>query len=180
MSSLSKITIKVLNNKTYRLKIERIHPDAPALSWLNDQSEKNIKTTLLFRTLNLLEANHKETAIISKFYEHIFSLLSPFIEEEYGDNITLNQYTELTEYGSEILENIVENILLSATPIESDINDNWEKGLIKNFNPYKEVNEGVPFVHYEITLSEPLLDNLEENLTTKVDYSSLSISCQFK
>ncbi|WMX16997.1 hypothetical protein [Aureispira sp. CCB-E] len=179
MSSLSKLTFSVRNEGTYQLKIERIHPDAPSLDWINQQEEKTVKVVLLFRTLIFLESNHSETGKISKLYQYVFSLLSPFIEEEYGEIPELNKYTEITEYGSDILEDIVDQVIVSVKQIEADINDNWEKGQIKNFNPYKE-NEGVPFVSYEIVLSEPLLENMEESLVSKNDFSPLSISCKFK
>ncbi len=177
MSSLSKISIETKNKKCLHLKIERIHPDAPSINWLVEQTEVKVKSALLFRFLNLLEPIQHENGKILKIYSHIFEMVCPFIEEEYGEQLELNKYTELTEYGSEILENISDQILSSVKLIEQDLNENWEKGLIKNFNPYKSSESKVPFLKYEMLFREEFLENEYSGMA---DYSALSISCIFK
>ena len=177
MSNLSKLTITNINENKLQLKIERIHPDAPSLDYLNSQNEKNIKASLLFRVLNLLETLQSDSSTIYNLYKKVFSFLLPIIEEEEGEIITLDKYTELTEYGSDFLIDIVDEIISSATLIKSDINKNWENGLIKNFNPYKSENQGVPYVVFEIDFKETIL---EPELMGKVDFSAMGITCRYK
>lgn len=147
------------------------------MNWVSTQSEQNIKTSLLFRLLILLEILQSEDGNISELYEYVFSLIAPYIEEEYGDRPELNKYTDITEYGSDFLIKIVDEVIVSAKVIEQNINDNWEKGLIKNFNPYKSNDQGIPYVVFEIELKKALLADV---FVGKVDYSALSISCKFK
>ena len=104
-------------------------------------------------------------------------MLLPIIEEEEGETITLDKYTELTEYGSDFLIDIVDEIISSAILIKSDINKNWENGLIKNFNPYKSDNQGLPYVIFEIDFKETIL---ESELVGKVDFSAMGITCRYK
>lgn len=177
MSSLTKVTIDDIEGKKVKLKIERIHPDAPSLDYLKTEDRQTIKANLLFRLLILLETLQSEDGNISKLYESVFVLLIPYVDEEYGERLELNKYTDLTEYGSDALIGIVDELIVSIKIIEEDINDNWEKGLIKNFNPYQSINEGIPFVVFEIEFKEALL---ADSFIGKIDYSALSISCKFK
>lgn len=177
MSSLSKISIETIDNKCLHLTIEQIHPDAPSLQWLTTQSDEKIKASLLFRFLNLLENIQRESGQLFKVYAHVFSIIAPSIEEEYGDIPELNAYTELTEYGSEILENISDQLIFSVKLLDYDFNDNWEKGLIKNFNPYNSNQFEIPYLKYAIQFKEEVL---EHEYANQVDYSPLSISCVFK
>lgn len=177
MSSLSKVTVEVLDKKKMYLMIERIHPDAPSLKWLLDQNDLKIKETLLFRIILLLETFQKGKNEFSILYKNIFSLLSPFVEEEYDKTIELNRYTELSNYDSEILENIVDQIIFSVKLIDKDINNNWEKGLIKNFNPFKSNESKIPYLKYELQFRNEIL---EKKYSKQTNYSALSISCNSK
>jgi len=177
MSDLSKVTLTTIRDNCLHLKIERIHPDAPPLAWLTTQHTTTIQAALLFRMLHLLEPIQAESNQHFKVYAHIFAGLVPLIEEEYGEAPELNRYTELTEYGSELLEKIADQVLVSATLVDQDLNDNWEQGQIQNFNPYQSEGAGVPYLVYELLFHEALL---ESDYSGRTDYSALSISCVFK
>lgn len=177
MSSLTKVTITKIEEVKINLKIERIHPDAPSLGWLSQQNEKELQANLLFRLLLLLENVQADTSHIYKLYETVYTLLCPYIEEEYGEQPELNKYTTLTEYGSDLLKNIVDQVIVTTKIVAEDINDNWEQGLIKNFNPYQTDGLGIPYVVFEIEFRAALLP---EDVVGKVDYSALSISCKYK
>lgn len=177
MSSLSKITITKFEKTKFRLKIENIHPDAPSLEWYNLQCEKDIKANVLFRTLLIIEENKQLNKEPSSFFEKVYNKLIPKIEEEYGEAKPLTKFTEITEYGSDILFSIVDDIFTSVKIVEHDINDNWQKGLIVNFNPYKSDNCGIPYIVFEIELTEN--NNLDNYLENPI-YSSTGITCKHK
>lgn len=177
MSDLSKITVTTLDTTRLHLKIERIHPDARPLGWLTTQSATAIKAALLFRLLHLLEPIQAENDQIFKVYAHLFAALTPFIEEEYGEVPELSKYTELTDYGSGLLENVVDQVLVSASLVDQDLNDNWEQGRIQNFNPFKTEGLGIPYLLYELVFQEAVL---EQDYSGNTHHSALSISCVYK
>lgn len=180
MSSLSRVTVTAIDSKKMYLKIEQIHPDAPSLAWLASQNEQNIKAILLYRVLSLLEVLQHEGSIIFKLYAKVFHLLTPFVEAE-GESIgDLNKYTELTQYGSEILINIVDKVITNTKIIAQDINKNWENGLLHHFNPYKSQPPKTPqppYLELEIQFSD---DVLQSELTGKTEFSTMGITCVYK
>jgi hypothetical protein len=177
MSSLSKITITKIKTPKYYLKIESIHPNAPSLAWINLQTEKTIKLNLLFRTLLVIENIQAEDEENSSLFKDIYKRLIPKIADEYGEAKPLSKFSEITEFGSDFLIEIIDEIIVSVKIIEQDINDNWENGLITNFNPYKIDNIGVPFVIFEIELKN---GSIEDKYAGKPTYSSTGITCKDK
>lgn len=180
MSGLSKVTITAIDGKKMYLKIEQIHPDAPSLAWLASQNEKNIKAILLYRILSLLEVFQQEDATIFKLYTKVFHLLTPFVEAE-GESIgNLNKYTELTQYGSEILINIVDEVIVHTKIVTQDINKNWENGFLHHFNPYKpqsSKNPQPPHLKLEVQFKN---DILQAELAGKTEFSAMGITCVYK
>lgn len=177
MSSLSKITITEVERPKFWLKIESIHPDAPSLGWYLSQSEEDIKANLLFRTLLVIEESEPLDKEPSSFLGRVYAKLVPRIEEEHGEAPPLTRHTEITEYGSDLLLPVAGDVLASVKVAEQDINDNWQKGLIANFNPYKKENPGIPYIVFEIELA---VDSDLSNHLDKPVYSSTGVTCRDK
>lgn len=175
MSDLSKITIKEIQQKTLYLKIERIHPDAPRLSWLESQSEKVLKENALFRIMRILEVAEMQQSLL---YREVFAQLKPLVEEDLreGEEAVLGMQTELTELGSEALADVVEDIVSKVEICEKDMNNNWENGLVRNFNPYNTEGLGVPFVVLSVTFCQEVL---EPQLAGETLYTAMSITCTY-
>lgn len=174
MSSLTKVILNKIDTKSLSIRIENIHPDAVSLDWMNKQTDLKKKSLLLFRIMIILERIQREKDFLYKLYQSIFQSLEPIVDEEYGDQIELNKYTELSDYGSWILEAIADNLLVAINLVNSDFNNNWETGRLQGFNPYESERFEVPYVEYELAFKEELLLEAYEQL---IDYSALGISC---
>ena len=105
----------------------------------------------------ILESIQREKDVIYKLYQSIFQFLEPIVDEEYGDQIELSKYTELSDYGSWILEPIADNLLAEINLVNSDLNNNWATGQLQGFNPYELDRFEIPYIQYELKFKEELL-----------------------
>ncbi len=175
MADITKFTIEKIEGRYLYLKIENIHPDARPLDWLEQQDEKTRRVHALFRLLITLEYNDRQQ--VSPLYQAIFDRLAPTIEAQENETVELNEYTELAAYGSGMLQDIIDDVVAKAEVFEKDLNDHWEKGLIKNFNPHHTEGAGIPFITIKLTFKNNLT---ESDLAGTVAYSALMISDEYK
>lgn len=108
---------------------------------------------------------------------HVDVIRSKILSEEREIIVHVPLHHSITEYGSDFLLPIVDDVFASVKIVAEDINDNWQKGLIVNFNPYKAENPGIPFMVFEIELTED--HDLGSHLDQPI-YSSTGITCRDK
>ncbi len=168
MSSLSRHSIVHVVDKYLHLRIEKIHPDAPALKWLENRTEGELKVIALFRLLCLLESRELQ---LGSLYRFLFEKLKARIEEESYEVHALSKYTNLSGYGADVLGEIEED-LLRCQIFDYDFNSNWEEGRI-DFLPSEETR-GLPYVILVLSFPIPL----DPGLLGITEYSALGIRCR--
>lgn len=168
MSSLSILSLPKISSNQLWLRIDRIHPDAPRLSWLTEQDLPTLKVMSIFRVMKILEAHQKqENALYKLIYNRLNTSFGGEMEE-------LSVYTELTEDGTWVLDEVIDDLVLEAEIVEQDLNDNWETGALADFNPNEIEKFANPFL--TICLKVNMAD-LPPELQGLYHFSALGITC---
>jgi|GEM_PF-3103326 len=168
MASLTKTTLLSVHpgQKQVTMLVEQIHPDAWPFTWLEEQDKESLKNLALTRILKVLEINARREGA---FYQDVFKRAWPVLEEE---TLEPDTTTEISEYSYLIFEALGNDLIADISIVEQDYNDNWAKGLVKNFHPLKTEGLGLPFAKFEIQFH---LDTLTEDMAGLYDCTYLDI-----